>query len=138
MMAYRAMGQLTRAPGKGTETAGPEAGVAPLQHAGSSRPGRCVAFPLALLGVAFGSSQPAFAEPQCVESLTYLKTVVDKALADHTIDEIVYEDQQKRIAKIQSLCSAGNEQQANAMLFASFFALSLESDEAHERAVNKH
>ena len=101
----------------------------------SRRSGAFFGIAVAILSVL---SMAANAEPQCVTNLAHYKGVVEKALADHTIDQIVYDDQRQRIAKIESLCAVGNDQQANALIFGSMMALNFGADDTYERKVNKH
>lgn len=72
--------------------------------------------------------------PRCAANLQMYRDQVAKALAQHTIDQPVFEDQQRHMAKIEKICAAGDEDAANALLLDAAMGLSLGADDAYARS----
>jgi hypothetical protein len=79
----------------------------------------------------------ALAARQCESDLKDFRDMADKTLADHDIDEQVYDRMQKQIARIEAVCASGDEKQARAMIINGMIMLTLWKDDIYVRSVNK-
>ncbi len=76
----------------------------------------------------------ACTKTDCAANLTVYKKQVDQALSDKIIDGPAYDDQQRRIGKIDMICAQGNDQTAISLLLDAAIALNIGADDAHARA----
>lgn len=83
------------------------------------------------------SGSAAAGGSKCAASLALYKTQVDSALAEKTIDQPVYDNQQRHIAKVEKICAAGDEQAALTLLLDAAIALNVGADDAYARSLNK-
>ncbi|KWF29486.1 hypothetical protein WL84_09100 [Burkholderia cenocepacia] len=74
---------------------------------------------------------------KCTKSLTLYKTQVDTALAEKTIDQPVYDGQQRYIAKAEKICVSGDDEAAVTVLFDAAMALNVGADDTYARTLNK-
>ncbi|HIE4198209.1 MULTISPECIES: hypothetical protein [Burkholderia] len=74
---------------------------------------------------------------KCTKSLTLYKTQVDTALAEETIDQPVYDGQQRYIAKAEKICASGDDEAAVTALFDAAMALNVGADDTYARSLKK-
>ncbi|KVL22216.1 hypothetical protein WS95_08505 [Burkholderia sp. MSMB1826] len=88
-----------------------------------------------LLCLATFACKPAGSK--CAASLALYRTQVNGALADKTIDQPVYDDQQRYIAKAEKICASGDDEAAVTALFDAAMALNVGADDAYARSLKK-
>jgi len=76
----------------------------------------------------------ACTKTDCAANLMTYKKQVDQALSDKIIDQHAYDDQQRRIGKIDMICAQGNDQTANNLLLDAAITLNIGADDSHARS----
>lgn len=88
---------------------------------------------LAVSFLAFPAS--AWAATQCETDLADYRQKVAKTLADHMIDQQVYDAQQKQIVGIEAVCATGDDKRSRGMIMDSMISLSFGIDATYARSL---